>query len=178
MKLESAPTVAARFREGSEGLIVESSRLASAEDLGVLTALGERARIEMRPKRGGAVLSRLDPYASAVEDRMSKALADPSLVVALGTFNGVAVAYGLMTISEVADGSTHAVIEELFVEPDGRGVGVGESLADLLLRVAAERGALGVDALALPGDRATKNFFESRGMVARAILVHRGLTDR
>jgi len=35
-----------------------------------------------------------------------------------------------------------------------------------------------VQSTALPGDRATKNFFESQGMVARAILVHRWLDGR
>ena len=70
------------------------------------------------------------------------------------------------------------MIEEIFVEPDARSVGVGEALADLLLDAAAERGALGVDSLALPGDRATKNFFETQGMVARGIIVHRQVGNR
>ena len=157
---------------------MESSRLASAQDLELLTALGEQARAEMRPKRGGDVLDRLDIHASTVDDRMAQALADQSSVVAVGTVDGAPVAYGLMVVTEAADGSTHAVIEELFVEPEARSVGVGESLADLLLGIAAERGAIGVDSLALPGDRATKNFFESRGMVARAIIVHRVVGDR
>ena len=38
---------------------------------------------------------------------------------------------------------------------------------------AAAQGCFGVDSLALPGDRHTKNFFESFGLVARAIVVHR-----
>jgi hypothetical protein len=37
------------------------------------------------------------------------------------------------------------------------------------------RGCVGVDGLALPGNRATKNFFETFGLVARAIVVHRRL---
>ena len=40
---------------------------------------------------------------------------------------------------------------------------------------AAGRGCDGIDAVALPGDRATKNFFESHGLVARAIIAHRSL---
>jgi hypothetical protein len=36
-------------------------------------------------------------------------------------------------------------------------------------------GCFGIDSLALPGDRSTKNFFESFGLVARAIVVHRSL---
>jgi hypothetical protein len=38
------------------------------------------------------------------------------------------------------------------------------------------QGCFGVDSLALPGDRHTKNFFESFGLVARAIVVHRSIT--
>ncbi len=33
-------------------------------------------------------------------------------------------------------------------------------------------GCLGVDAVALPGDRNTKNFFESFGLKARLLVVH------
>ena len=85
------------------------------------------------------------------------------------------VAYGLLTVAPVSDGSLHAVVEELFVEPEARSVGVGEALIGALLDDAQDRGAAAVQSMALPGDRATKNFFESQGMVARAILVHRWL---
>jgi len=40
---------------------------------------------------------------------------------------------------------------------------------------ARERSLVGLDAVALPGDRDTKNFFETFGLVARAIQVHRSL---
>ena len=53
-------------------------------------------------------------------------------------------------------------ITELFVEP-ARAIGVGEGIADELLRFAADHDCIGVDALALPGHRATKNFFEEQG---------------
>jgi hypothetical protein len=32
-----------------------------------------------------------------------------------------------------------------------------------------------VDVIALPGHRATKNFFEEQGFTARAIVMHHGL---
>jgi hypothetical protein len=34
---------------------------------------------------------------------------------------------------------------------------------------------VGIDAVALPGMRETKNFFEAAGLVARAIVVHKAL---
>jgi len=52
---------------------------------------------------------------------------------------------------------------------------VGEAMVGLLFEEATTRGAIGIESLALPGDRATKNFFETQGMVARAIIVHRWL---
>jgi hypothetical protein len=43
---------------------------------------------------------------------------------------------------------------------------------DSLLAWASERGCQGVDATALPGDRATKNFFEGSGFTARLLVMH------
>ena len=34
-------------------------------------------------------------------------------------------------------------------------------------------GCIGIESMALPGDRDTKNFFEAAGLIARAIVVHR-----
>lgn len=69
-------------------------------------------------------------------------------------------------------GKAVAVIEELYVTPDARRVGLGAALLDHAKSLAATRGCTGLDAVALPGDRATKNFFEDHAMVARAIIVH------
>ena len=42
---------------------------------------------------------------------------------------------------------------------------------------ARRRGSIGIDGRALPGDRETKNFFESFGLKARQLVVHLSLTD-
>jgi len=44
-----------------------------------------------------------------------------------------------------------------------------------LVSWAEQAGCIGIDAFALPGDRAVKNLFERSGLVARAILVHKRL---
>ena len=44
---------------------------------------------------------------------------------------------------------------------------------DFLVNQAIENKVIGIDSFALPGDRETKNFFESQGMVARLIQVYR-----
>ncbi|MEC9000619.1 MAG: GNAT family N-acetyltransferase [Actinomycetota bacterium] len=156
----------------------ESTRPAGADDQDVLRRLAGAARADLDGKRGGDVVDRLDPHRDDPGDHLIDALGDNDATVLLGTIDETPVAYGYLTVARVADGSLHAVIEELFVEPEARGVGVGEALVGELLENARARGAVAVQSTALPGDRATKNFFESQGMVARAILVHRWLDGR
>ena len=45
-------------------------------------------------------------------------------------------------------------------------------------RTAATHECIGIDATALPGHRATKNFFETHGFTARALAMHRRLDVR
>jgi len=171
-------TAAAPLRDPVGNLSVEAARLATTADSTDLEALLAASRREMADKRGGEVLTRLDQGAADLPARARECLASPDLTVGLGTIDGVPVGYGVMRISEAADGDPHAVVEELFVDPEARSVGVGEALMAFLVTEAEERGALGIEATALPGDRATKNFFEIQGMVARTIVVHRWLDGR
>ena len=89
----------------------------------------------------------------------------------VGTVGGAVV--GTVALAEVrhADGSTSGVIAALYVEPAARRVGVGERLLAGALEVARTRSWSAVDASALPGDRATKNFFEAAGLVTRRLVV-------
>jgi GNAT superfamily N-acetyltransferase len=86
------------------------------------------------------------------------------------------IGYATVRLELLADGGRLGVIEDLFVDPGCRQVGVGEVLMNHLLDWCRARGCFGVDSLALPGDRSTKNFFESFGLVARAIVVHKPLS--
>ncbi len=156
----------------------ESVRIAEPADVGILESLVTAARAELPDKRGGDVVQRLDPYRPDPGTRVMAAVGDPDATVLLGCIDGTPVGYGLMTVGPVSDGSLHAVVAELFVDPGARAVGVGEALIEALKADAVERGAVAIQSTALPGDRATKNFFESQGMVARAILVHRWLDGR
>ena len=81
----------------------------------------------------------------------------------------------MAVIEKLSDGGELARLTDVYVEPEARGVGVGEMLLDAVVAWATERGCIGIDSLALPGNRETKNFFESFGLVARAIVVHRPL---
>ncbi len=81
----------------------------------------------------------------------------------------------MVRVDELPDGEPLARVTDLFVLEPARGVGVGEALLRAMLDRAADEGCRGIDARALPGDRTTKNFFESFGLVARSIEVYRDL---
>ena len=66
-------------------------------------------------------------------------------------------------------------VTDIWVDPEARSVGVGESLIDAVISWCTERSCVGIDSLALPGNRATKNFFETFGFKARLLTVYRPL---
>ena len=154
---------------------MESARLATTGDRALIGEFAARARVEMCGKRGGEVLDRLDVDRERPAASVERLLAHQGGVVVVGCIDDTPVGFGAMLVEVVADGSPHAVVEQIYVEPGARAVGVGESMIELLIDEATKREAVGIEALALPGDRATKNFFETQGMVARAIIVHRRL---
>ena len=59
--------------------------------------------------------------------------------VAVGTIDGVVVGYGTVRADDLAAGERIGVIEELYVEPEARGVGVGEAIMDAVDRVVRGR---------------------------------------
>jgi len=58
----------------------------------------------------------------------------------------------------------------VLVHRDARGLGIGTALVDEIRRMARDGGHDRIDALALPGDRETKNLFERAGLTARLIV--------
>ncbi len=88
------------------------------------------------------------------------------------------VGYAVAGLETLRSGEVLGVVTDLFVEPEARAVGVGEELIEHLLGWCRTHGCIGVDAMALPGNRDTKNFFETFGFTARALIVHRRLTER
>lgn len=153
----------------------EGCRRAEPGDLPVLEALAELAVEEMSPLRGGSVWSRREARRAPMAEGFRADLADPDVCVAVGVIDGTVVGYGTVRVEPLHDGDPIGRVDDLYVMPDARGVGVGESIINHLTDWAAGRGCVGLDSLALPGDRHTKNFFETHGMVARAIIVHRKL---
>ena len=72
-------------------------------------------------------------------------------------------------------GATNGLIECCYVEAGARGVGVGTALMDAAVAWCAEKGCAVVDALALPGDRTTKQRLEGSGFTARLLTLSRRL---
>ncbi len=136
------------------------------------------ASAELAVQRGGAVWSRLEARPDPQHESLARDLADDESLVVVGTIDTAVVGYGAVRLVKLHDSTTLGRISDIYVMPDARGVGVGEAMMELLLAWAQTRGCIGVDSLALPGDRHTKNFFETHGLVARAIITHRALTSQ
>lgn len=154
-----------------------SARPATIEDLPTVAGLAEEAIAELTPHRGGSVWSRHAARPIPAEASVAADIADEAAHVVVGTIDGTLVGYGVVRVEALADGGRLGVIHDLFTLEGARGVGVGEDMMNALIDWCRADGCFGVDSVALPGDRHTKNFFESFGLVARAIVVHRSLDE-
>jgi GNAT superfamily N-acetyltransferase len=152
------------------------ARTATADDIEAVVPLVEAATTEKAAQKGGALWSRRERRAGPVTDALHRAIEADDYELAVAVWDGTVVGYALARADRLADGGLLGVIDDLYVDPGAREVGLGEALMNHLLDWCRARGCFGVDSIALPGDRSTKNFFESFGLVARAILVHKPLT--
>ena len=146
----------------------EAARPATAEDTPAIAALFRTATDELRAERGGELWARQ-------RHRDRGFVAPDDGIVLAGTIDGVVGGYSIVRAEVLADGEELAVLDDVFVEPEARGVSVGELLLDAAIAYARGQGCVGIDSLALPGMRGSKNFFEAAGLVARAIVVHKRL---
>lgn len=132
---------------------VRSATSADDQSIAELTVL---ARDAISSQRGGASLLATLPQR---HDRRLVAVVADAVV-------GVAAL--------LVDGD-RATLSTLFVHPEMRGVGVGHSLLSEAIAQARALGTKHLDSVALPGDRETKNFFESHAMKSRLLIVHQEL---
>jgi len=148
---------------------VELARAASDADRSALTGLLQEALAGAATMRGGLAL-----VGDASTDTLLARWTAPGQAVQLfvGEFEGALV--GLAAAS-AAGSPLRGLIECCYVETGARGVGVGSALAELVVRWCADQGCEEVDALALPGDRGTKQRLEAAGFTARLLTLSRRL---
>lgn len=154
---------------------MEGCRVAEPADLDVIAELVGLGVAEQAEARGGPIWSRREtqppPYRMSVE----AAFHDPDREVWVGTIDETVVGYGICGVEVLRTGELMGVISDLFVLEGAREVAVGERMIGVILEWCEARECVGVDALALPGNRQTKNFFETFGFKARLLTVHRPL---
>ena len=158
---------------------MEGARLATEGDLPICRELLTSALEGARSMRGGATLvgtrsadELLTRWTFSADDLLATALL-------VGEFHEVVVGLAAgVTLLRPSSGqlADHVGrIECLYVEPDARGVGVGSALMAALVEWCREQSCVDMDALALPGDRASKQRYEGAGFTARLITLSRRL---
>ncbi len=156
---------------------MEATRLATASDHSLCLELIEAALSDARSMRGGATLagSATAPGLLARWD-----VEVPSAVLFVGEFHDVVVGLSAAVVlpSDLAPQEAPqrtGRIECLYVETEARGVGVGSALMVAAVDWCRAQGCTEVDALALPGDRSTKQRLEGAGFSARLLTLSRRL---
>lgn len=153
---------------------MEGARPALPADAGRVAELRAEAAAALEPVRGGRLLGAELAARDAVAERLAEGGVGDAAAVRVGTLDGVIVGYGTVRAEDLV-GERLGVVEELYVEPPARGVGVGEALMASMSAWCSEVGCSGMDATALPGDRTAKGFFERHGFTARLLVMHRRL---
>jgi GNAT superfamily N-acetyltransferase len=150
----------------------EFVRAARTDDVEALTSLDTEFREAMlSTPRGGPSWLRDHPESGSAV--WARRLVDLKWAVYVAGIDGAVL--GLATLRLPNDRSEPAVVEQLFVTAEARGLGLGDGLLEALLERSEAAGVSAIEAEALPGDRETKNLYERAGLVARLITVSRPL---
>jgi GNAT superfamily N-acetyltransferase len=155
--------------------LTESARPAMAEDLGALARLCGEALREIQAWRGGELFALNEARPAPYEISLARDVADASHSVWVGTVDDEVFGYCVGRLVVLRDGRIMGIIEDLYVEPAARRVGVAAAMMTGLLAWFKDQCCVAVDADAMPGDRLTKNFFEAWGFTARRIVMHHSL---
>lgn len=153
----------------------EHCRSATTGDLDRIAELAVTLVREADDAKGGRIWSSREARPAPHLDSYQALFKREDAHIVVGVIDDVVVGFGVAEIEELRTGERLGVISDLYVEPAARAIGVGEGMITELLEFCTERRCIGVDALALPGARATKNFFEGQGFSARALLMHKPL---
>ena len=151
---------------------MERARPAEPADQALAAHLLATALEGARTMRGGAALL----GSRTPEDLMARWTRGSQAALYVGEFHHAVVGLAAATtFTRTGATDTSGRIECCFVESDARGVGVGSALMEAVVGWCAERGCRDIDALALPGDRSSKQRLEAAGFVARLLTLNRRL---
>lgn len=155
---------------------MEAVRRAEAGDLDRCRELLADAFDAVQGHRGAALLlaDRAAPETGLAGSLVERWDADPETEVLVGTFSDAVVGIAVGTLTRLGERRVGR-IECFYVEPDARAVGVGQAMVGSLVEWFAAQGCTDVDAVALPGDRSSKQLLESSGFKARLLVLHRSL---
>lgn len=152
----------------------ELVRRADRGDIDELIRLETMARAGIVGVRGGDLrLQECDP----IVDWLSMLATDDTndtdeIVVLVGTIDAHVVAFMVMTIQHLRD---RGFISHVYVEPGARELGLGDTMVEHAIAAVRLVGLSGIESVALPGDRETKNLFERAGLTARKLTVYKSL---
>jgi GNAT superfamily N-acetyltransferase len=156
--------------------VSEGARLGSEGDLVDIDWILEIVLAEQASMRGGELFGRREVVNLSEDIRRALADRQGTTSVVVGTYDDVVLGVALVEIEQLVDGGLLGRLGALAVHPEARKAGIGEAMMQHVLEQLRSAGCLGVDATALPGDRHTKNFFESFGLKARMLTVHLSLS--
>jgi GNAT superfamily N-acetyltransferase len=151
---------------------MELARPARAEDRQACTRLLSHALVAAESMRGGAALVG-DATTVSLLDEWTRPGDGSQLFV--GEYEGAVVGILAVSAAPGTGGVTNGRIACCYVETGARGVGVGTALMDAAMTWCVEQGCAAMDALALPGDRTTKQRLEATGFTARLLTLSRRL---
>ncbi len=139
-------------------MIDPTVRTAQIHDLAELNRLENEAREALIAARGGARLLEMLPL-------RSNHWFEAGIEVLVADLDGLCVGYLVGVPGEIWK------VEIVYVMPQAREVGFGDALLEMAMDSARGSGARRFEAIALPGDRETKNLYERAGVTAKAITV-------
>jgi GNAT superfamily N-acetyltransferase len=151
------------------------ARIGTERDVGTLVELYRASRETLTCERGGSMYLLKEVFGEPLEPHFAAIVHDDQWLVLLGTFDDVPVGLAVARLDEMPDSSFLATVEVVYVDPAAREVGIKEKLLKAAVDWAARRGATGIDVEVLPGMRASKNFLERSGFVARLLVMHQRL---
>jgi GNAT superfamily N-acetyltransferase len=149
----------------SVDVIVRAAREADSEQC---VAIDAHARRDLVDQRGGEAWLAEHAPLSRVADWWAH-----SFVAEIDT---VVVGFLVGGVDDTDRGRVFRV-DRVYVVADARELGCGDDLLAAAMARAGEAGCAFLEAVALPGDRDTKNLYERAGVTARSITVSKRLSD-